>query len=143
MIILATDAITFLEHQKGLFYEQLRNRLAILSLEHDVATTIITYEEQTRGWFKDLAQARSPDQEVNAYANLLQHLQTYRKMEVLPYTKAADAYFRQLRSLKIRVGSMDLKIAAIALSHDAILLTRNLRDFSKIPNLHAEDWTKP
>ena len=142
MIILDTDALTFLERQGNLVYEQLRDRLAILSLEHDVVTTIITYEEQTRGWFKELAQARSPDAEVEAYANLLQHLQAFREMEVLPYTMAEDIYFRQLRSQKIRVGSMDLKIAATALSHDAILLTRNLRDFSKIHNLHVEDWTK-
>ncbi|WP_395092089.1 hypothetical protein [Armatimonas sp.] len=36
---------------------------------------------------------------------------------------------------------MDLKIASIALSNQATLLTRNLRDYSKVPGLRCEDWT--
>jgi tRNA(fMet)-specific endonuclease VapC len=36
---------------------------------------------------------------------------------------------------------MDLRIGAIALANDALLISRNLRDFMRIPNLHVEDWT--
>ena len=35
---------------------------------------------------------------------------------------------------------MDLKIASIALAHDAIVLTRNRVDFEQVPNLQVEDW---
>lgn len=35
---------------------------------------------------------------------------------------------------------MDLKIASIALANDATVLTRNARDFGKVPNLRIEDW---
>ncbi|MGN6367313.1 MAG: hypothetical protein ACTHN5_03540 [Phycisphaerae bacterium] len=67
MIILDTDAITFLERQGSLYSKQLRDRLTALSAEHEIATTVINYEEQTRGWFKKLAQAPSPDAEIEAY----------------------------------------------------------------------------
>jgi tRNA(fMet)-specific endonuclease VapC len=140
MIILDTDAITFLERRGSLFSKQLRDRLTALSAEHDIVTTIITYEEQTRGWFKKLANARTPDAEIESYGSLLEHLNMVREINVVAYTKDADTQFRRLRSLKIRVGTMDLRIAAIALSHDAILLTRNLRDFQRVPNLRVEDW---
>ena len=42
---------------------------------------------------------------------------------------------------KMRVGTMDFRIAAIALAHDALLLSRNLTDFRKVPGLRVEDWT--
>ena len=35
---------------------------------------------------------------------------------------------------------MDLKIAAIALAGDAVLLAANLRDFEKVPMLRIENW---
>jgi tRNA(fMet)-specific endonuclease VapC len=36
---------------------------------------------------------------------------------------------------------MDLKIAAIALIHDALLLSANLRDFQQVPALRVADWS--
>ena len=44
--------------------------------------------------------------------------------------------------MKVRIGTMDLKIAAIALVHEAVLITRNVSDFVKVPGLRAQDWTK-
>ena len=38
------------------------------------------------------------------------------------------------------VERIDLKIAAICLVHDALLLTRNLVDFEKVPGLRVENW---
>lgn len=53
---------------------------------------------------------------------------------------AVEIYAR-LRQAKICVGTMDLKIAAIALANDVTLLTRNLSDFGKLPYLKSEDWS--
>jgi len=38
---------------------------------------------------------------------------------------------------------MDLKIAAIALAQDALLISRNLVHFRSVPGLKVEDWTRP
>ena len=48
--------------------------------------------------------------------------------------------FEQLSKDRLRVGTADLKIASIALAQNATLLSRNLRDFQRIPNLNVEDW---
>lgn len=38
------------------------------------------------------------------------------------------------------IGPMDTLIAAHALSLDATIVTHNLREFSRIPDLRVEDW---
>jgi tRNA(fMet)-specific endonuclease VapC len=68
-------------------------------------------------------------------------LDTYREIEVLEFSERAATEFQRLRKLGIRVGTMDLKIAAIVLAIGAKLLSRNLADFRQIPNCDVEDWT--
>jgi tRNA(fMet)-specific endonuclease VapC len=58
------------------------------------------------------------------------------------FTDAAGVEFQRLRKLGVRIGTMDLRIAAIALTLDATLVTRNGSDFDKVPDLRWEDWTK-
>ena len=50
--------------------------------------------------------------------------------------------FERLRQQRVRIGTMDLKIAAIALGYNALVLSDNLRDFQQVPGLHAEDWRR-
>jgi tRNA(fMet)-specific endonuclease VapC len=49
--------------------------------------------------------------------------------------------FASLRALRIRVSTLDLRIASIARVRDLTVLTRNLRDFGRVPGLAVEDWT--
>jgi tRNA(fMet)-specific endonuclease VapC len=42
----------------------------------------------------------------------------------------------------IPIGALDMLIAAHAVSRDLVLLTRNLKEFKRVPGLKAEDWTK-
>ena len=61
-------------------------------------------------------------------------------LTLLPFDEEAAAMFQAIEGLRLRIGTMDLKIAAICLVHDAQLLTRNLVDFEKVPGLKVQNW---
>ena len=126
MLVLDTDHLSLLEWG-GQDSAALRERLADVAPD-DVVTTIISYEEQMRGWMAYLARAKSVDQQVEAYIRLRQHLDNYRQIPILEFDDKAAAKFVSLRRARIRIGTMDLKIAAIVLSQRATLLSRNLVD---------------
>lgn len=107
----------------------------------NLATTITSFEEQTRGWLARIARAATVPRQIEDYGELKKLLQDYCNIAVLAYDAQAAAHFEGLRQAKIRIGTMDLKIAAIALANDAVLLTRNLSDFIKAPGLKVEDWS--
>jgi tRNA(fMet)-specific endonuclease VapC len=65
----------------------------------------------------------------------------YAAIPVLPFDLAAATEYERLLALRVRVGTMDLRIAAIALPRKLILVTRNVRDFGQVPALLTEDWT--
>jgi predicted nucleic acid-binding protein len=73
--------------------------------------------------------------------NLLQTLQGFSLAPVLPFDAEPITVFGNLRAQGIRLSTMDLRIASIALSRGLVLLTRNTRDFAKVPGLMIEDWT--
>ncbi len=141
MYVLDTDHFTWLEWSDGKERLNLLRRLRLVPPE-SVLTTIVTYEEQTRGWMAHAAQARTNVQQINAYRKLKRHLDIYSKTSILEYDEAAVVEFERLQRLRLRVGTMDLKIAAIALAHNATVLTCNLKDFTRVPNLSVEDWTR-
>jgi tRNA(fMet)-specific endonuclease VapC len=68
-------------------------------------------------------------------------LDNYRFTPVLDFDENAADVFQRLRQARIRTGTMDLKIASIVLSRGDTLLSRNLVHFSKVPDLHVEDWS--
>jgi tRNA(fMet)-specific endonuclease VapC len=49
----------------------------------------------------------------------------------------------QLESLGTPIGPYDLQIAAIALVHQCTLVTNNISEFGRVPNLILEDWQLP
>jgi tRNA(fMet)-specific endonuclease VapC len=76
-----------------------------------------------------------------AYQGLQQLGTDYRSIAIIPFSRAAALEHQHLRKKYPRLGNMDLKIAAISLTTNAILLTRNLSDFGKIVELRTEDWS--
>lgn len=139
MIILDTDHATVMKYQNSERYIRLTSKLSTLNNEK-IGTTIITIEEQMRGWLASIAKERYVQRQVSAYRNLSQLFDFFSVFEILPFdTQAADCFDR-LNSTKIRIGTMDLKIASIALTNDFLLLTANRRDFEQIPGLKFENW---
>ena len=60
---------------------------------------------------------------------------------MLYFDTTAATVYEGLLSQKLRLGTQDLRIAAIVLSRGAVLLTRNSQDFSQVPGLQIDDWT--
>ena len=106
----------------------------------DAATTIVTVEEQLRGWLAEIHRLADPHRQILAYDRLQHRIDFFAAWDVLPWdTKAADLFVR-FRREGVRIGSMDLKIACIAIARAATLLTRNTRDFALVPGLRFENW---
>lgn len=67
-------------------------------------------------------------------------------LEILPFDEQAmqvyGALRRDLERLGTPIGPLDTLIAAHALSLDAILVTNNLREFSRVKNLRLENWAE-
>jgi tRNA(fMet)-specific endonuclease VapC len=94
-----------------------------------------------RGWMAYIARTRSMTHKMEAYRRLRRPLENCCRTTVLAFDEQAAVTLQRLRRARIRIGMMDLKIVAIALSHDATLLSRNLAGFRQIPDLRVEDWT--
>ena len=138
MVVLDTDHLSLLERADSPAGQRLRAQLSALGPALRT-TTIITYEEQTRGWIAYMARAKTVVQEIEAYARLKRHLRNFRNILVLDFDERAAVEYQQLRRSRICIGTMDLKIATIVLAHDATLLTMNLSDFQKVPGLKVAD----
>jgi tRNA(fMet)-specific endonuclease VapC len=107
----------------------------------DCVLSIVSFHEQLLGAHTFLNRARRPNELIHGYLTLNEMLGTYRTTTVLPFDAAATAVYFGLVAQRIRVGTMDLRIAAIALSRNLTLLTRNAVDFRRVPGLVIEDWT--
>jgi tRNA(fMet)-specific endonuclease VapC len=68
-------------------------------------------------------------------------LRDFAAAPILPFDAAAAATFDELTSRRLRMGTMDLRIAAIAVSLGLVLLTRNVGDFGEVAELKTENWT--
>lgn len=140
MVILDTDHVSLLEWSGNRLTQQLETRLRRL-VSDEICTTVISYEEQLRGWMGMLARASRLNDQIEIYGRLKNQLNNYCRLSVLTFDEHAAIEFARLKKAKPRLGTMDLKIAAIALSQNAILLSRNRRDFGQISGLKLEDWT--
>jgi len=138
MILLDTDHFSVLSRIDSPSAASLKARLA--EAAEPFGITIVTVVEQFRGWAADINRARDAVREVQVFGRLSQFVDLLRHAGVAPYDLTAAAEFERLRRQKVRIGSMDLNIAADALANNALLLTANRRDFVRVPGLRIENW---
>ena len=119
MYILDTDHISVFD-RGGKSAQVLLSKLAVVD-PSQVVTTIVTYEEQMRGWLSYTARSRSVQEQIAAYTRLERQLTNYQRMSVISFDDRSGLIFEELRKRYPRLGTMDLNIAAIAIVHDAIL----------------------
>jgi tRNA(fMet)-specific endonuclease VapC len=139
MILLDTDHLTILKYPANPRCQGLLARMRA-SPDQQIGTSIISVEEQWRGWFAVIARHRSVRRQVKPYKELVSLHEFLGGWTVMPFDDAGAERFEQLRADGVNIGSMDLKIASIALVHDALVLSANLRDFKKVPGLRVENW---
>jgi tRNA(fMet)-specific endonuclease VapC len=108
----------------------------------DLAISVITVEEQLSGWYAQIRQAKRPERLAWAYRRLASTVRFLSRIQIIDFDESAIRRCEQLKKLKLKVRKMDLRIAATVLERDAILVTRNLRDFRRVPGLRLEDWSK-
>jgi tRNA(fMet)-specific endonuclease VapC len=94
-----------------------------------------------RGWLSYINASKNLVRQVKGYAELQRLFRAYGQRPVLDFDGAALDEFEQLRRSRVRIGTMDLKIAAIALARDALLVSRNVSDFRHVPGLRVRDWS--
>jgi tRNA(fMet)-specific endonuclease VapC len=140
MILLDTDHVTLLKYPGSERAARLAQRLEALPDEEVVGVTIVTVEEQMRGWLAAVAKERSAKRQVTAYRELASLFEYFAAFHLALFDEQAADQFDHLRSTKSRLGTMDLKIAAIAIVNQALLLSANRHDFEQVPGLRVENW---
>jgi tRNA(fMet)-specific endonuclease VapC len=106
-----------------------------------VGVTTVNVEEVIGGWFALLRRARTNAHAGQAAQSLADAVAFLRLFPVYPTTAPVLDRYDQLVRLKLNVGKMDLKIAAVALDVPATVVTNNTRDFGRVPGLRTEDWS--
>lgn len=106
-----------------------------------IGIAVITVEESLTGWYSCLRSAKRPEMVARAYWRLAETVRFLNQFEIVDFDEAAIDRYETLKAARLNIGAMDLKIAAIALEHNCTVVTRNLRDFGRVPGLVVADWS--
>jgi tRNA(fMet)-specific endonuclease VapC len=136
MFVLDTDTLTLFL----LGHERVTKRRAQVTAE--VALTVVTRIEVLQGRFASVFKAEDGEKLLLAYQRLLESERDLEKFIVLTVDAGSAAEFDRLRQNKKvkKIGRGDLLITAITLTNRATLVTRNQKDFRKVPGLRIENW---
>jgi tRNA(fMet)-specific endonuclease VapC len=126
MLVLDTNHLSEIDRDTSLG-RRLRERLG--GNLDDTCVTIISAEELLRGWLALIRSSRDSRAQIQAYSRLSRCLSVLNDWTLLSWDEDTAQIFVDLRRKQIRVGTLDLRIASIALAYDATVLSRNLVDF--------------
>jgi tRNA(fMet)-specific endonuclease VapC len=135
MNILDTDTLSYFEQGR----QQVVQRVVGRPLS-ETAITVISIEEQFSGRQAYLRKAKTTAQLADAYQKMTDTARVLSGFHIVTFSEAAIRRYNSLLALKLNMGAMDLRIAAIALEENAVVITRNLRDFGRVPGLACENW---
>jgi tRNA(fMet)-specific endonuclease VapC len=108
----------------------------------EVVITVLSRIEVLQGRFASLMKAANGEELSRGQERLDQADRDLRAFPVLPISNPAAAEFDRLRQIKRlkKIGRGDLLIAAIVMANQAILVTRNVKDYRMVPGLSIENW---
>jgi tRNA(fMet)-specific endonuclease VapC len=115
-------------------------RLEVLPKDELVGVAIVTIEERMRGWLAVFAKEQTALRQVVGYRELIHPFEFYQEFDSVAFGETAARLVEELRGQRLRLGTMDLKIAATALVHNVLLVSANRRDFERVPGLRVENW---
>jgi tRNA(fMet)-specific endonuclease VapC len=129
MYLLDTNTLIYLFNERGAVMQRLRSTPA---LQIKLATPVLFELEF------GTAKSAKPDKQRQQIDEVL------RVYEILPIDYASAKSAGQLRctleSVGTPIGTVDLLIAGIALAHNLTVVTRNTKEFARVPGLHVENW---
>ena len=108
-----------------------------------LAVGIVTVQKQLRGRLAQVQHAPNTAALILAYRLLHETFTFYLTVPIIDFDDQSAAIMDNLRQHRIRIGTLDLRIAAVALAAGATLITRNRRDFEQVPGLVIKDWSVP
>jgi len=100
----------------------------------------VSFHELVNGWNAFSAKKRNSDSLVRTYFEFEKILRDFSLMQMLSFDRKAAVVFDDLNHQSLRVGSMDLRIASIAIANQMTLITQNSVDFERVPGLLIQDW---
>ena len=141
MFVLDTDVVS--EVFRG--YEKYLQRIRVTPKDIPITTTTVSrFEILVKGRYQAMLAAANREDLLIAQQRLIGDELHLNQFPIIDINDGAADHFERLRTAKgmRKIGRADLLIACITLAHDATLVTRNVKDFAKIPNLKIENWAK-
>jgi tRNA(fMet)-specific endonuclease VapC len=138
--VLDTDHISLVLRREPLVSLRFRQEISALGI------TVISVQETYHGWTGKLSKADNEAQKIFTYAKLHATACFFQTIAILNYDQAASDVYQGLiqadPNLAKKRLDKDMRIASIALSLGATVVTRNRRDFEGVPGLSIEDWSR-